>query len=123
MKRNDSSYFPVYYELFIWLFYCCFFKYDYYTEEAGKIIVTPNQYFPHAALILYAIGLSLFWIIFYRLVMPWILQKTKYWLLFISALIFVAAVSIISNYAISFVFKSFNTDKSLQQAFHKLFSS
>ncbi len=105
----------------MWLFYCCFFKYGYYTEEAEKIVEAHSQYLPHPALILYAIGLSLFWILFYRLVMPWILNRKKYWLLLIGALLFIAVVSVVSNYAIGFLFKSFNTDKILQPFYNSEF--
>ncbi len=114
MKKNDKSHFPVYYELFIWLFYCCFFKYAYYADEAGKLVISSDKYFPFASLILYAISISLFWIIFYRIIILWILRNKKYWLLFIAALMFIALVSVINNYLISFCFKSFNTDKVLQ---------
>ena len=114
MKTSDRSRFPFYYELFIWLFYVCFFKYAFYADQAGKIIRSQNAYFPYAQLIVYVTALSLCWIIYYRLLMPRVLQQKKYWLLFIGALVFIAVVSIISNYVVSFLFKNFNTDKSLQ---------
>lgn len=101
------------YELTIWLLYAGAYKYAWYlnlteTDQATGL-------FPHPAIVLYAIVSSLYWVLYYRLAVPRILQFKKYWLLFPVILLFVFVLSIPNNYLVSRIFMQTAGDGGLQQ--------
>ncbi len=68
--------FPFYYEVSVWLICVCTYKYSYLLDVSDL----PNPQFdnfPHPQLILFAIGLSLYTIPFYRWLVPTLLKKKK----------------------------------------------
>lgn len=92
------------YELTIWVLYAGAYKYAWYLNLTETATDRATGLFPHPAIVLYALASSLYWLLYYRLAVPRILQYKKYWLLFPVILLFVFILSIPNNYIISAIF-------------------
>lgn len=116
-NKDKQSKFPIVYEIAIWLLYVCLFKYSYYINLADYHNRASDL--PHPSIIFYVIGLSLYWLLYYRFIAPQLLRKRKYWLLFLSAFVFVIILSLPNNFIVSYVFEHFSFDKTLQEFYQK----
>lgn len=95
--------FPFYYELAIWLICICLYKYSHLLDLSHL----PNprfDNFPYPALILFAIGLTVYVIPFYRWLAPALLRKKKQGWLPLAILLYFGIVCKVSNWLVSNLF-------------------
>ncbi|MDF2193017.1 sensor histidine kinase [Paraflavitalea sp. CAU 1676] len=95
--------FPFYYEVSVWLICVCTYKYSYLLDVSDL----PNPQFdnfPHPQLILFAIGLSLYTIPFYRWLVPTLLKKKKNGWLPVAIILYFGLVCKVSNWIVSNIF-------------------
>ncbi|QNE38250.1 hypothetical protein F1C16_01110 [Hymenobacter sp. NBH84] len=78
------SRFPLVFELLIWALYAGMYKYAYYLE-ATKLHPAERANFPFPQLILFALAASLYVLPFYRWLLPTLLRRRRYALLFFVA--------------------------------------
>lgn len=106
---DKKSRFPYIYELFIWFMYVCLYKYSYYVE-AAPIPHGLRQNFPYPQLILYAIGMTLYTIPFYRWLAPLLLRKKKYGWFFLVAILYFGFVAKWAGWLVSIAFYALSSD-------------
>lgn len=102
MKKINFT-FPLFFELIIWLLYVVFYKYSFYLEQI-KLPHIPNNDFPYLEICLYAICSTLLVIPYYRLMIPYFLQRKKYLWLFIVTVVYFLLVIPYNNIAVSWIF-------------------
>ncbi len=111
-RIDRRSRFPYVYELFIWLIYVCLFKYSFYLEAAPHQKMYQN--FPFPQLILYAIGMTLYTIPFYRWLAPILLRKRKYGWFFLTAILYFGFIAKWAGWLVSIVFYALSSDALLK---------
>ncbi|KEO71972.1 sensor histidine kinase [Anditalea andensis] len=97
--------FPQVFELGVWLIYVCLYKYSYYSGLTPTI-PQADRLWPFPELILYAIFLSVYFIPFYRIIIPRFLATNKHLGLLLVTIVYVAFISKISNLAVNYLFMS-----------------
>lgn len=100
---NRLNTFPFYYEVSVWLICVCLYKYSYLLDVANL----PNpQYenFPEMGLMVFAIGLTLYTIPFYRWLVPVLLRKKKVGWLPLAIILYFGIVCKLSNWMVSNLF-------------------
>lgn len=110
---REFSTFPFFYEVSVWLICICIFKYSYLLDFAHL----PNpgySDFPHPELILFAIGLTLYVVPFYRWIVPALLRKKKNGWLPVAILLYFGIVCKVSNWLVSLVFYKLTTQPDLK---------
>ncbi|ANI88745.1 hypothetical protein A9P82_05265 [Arachidicoccus ginsenosidimutans] len=117
IQIKDKSKFPLVYEIVVWLLYVSMFKYSYYIDLVN--FRDTQSDLPHPQIIFYVIALSLYWLLYYRLVIPFLLRKRSYWLILAAAFLFVIILSLPNNFIVSYVFEHFGFDKVLQEFYQK----
>lgn len=98
-----KSWFPLVFEILIWITYVCLFKYSYFLEAANL----PNpgfDNFPYPELSVYALAMTMYIIPFYRWIMPRLLLQKKYGWLFLVLLVYFWTGLKISNYLVTGLF-------------------
>lgn len=108
-RIDKKSRFPYIYELFIWFIYVCLFKYSFYVE-AAPIPHGLRVNFPYPQLMLYAIGMTLYTIPFYRWLAPLLLRKRKYGWFFLAAILYFGFIAKWAGWLVSIVFYSLSSD-------------
>jgi hypothetical protein len=106
---HTKSRFPYIYELFIWFIYVCLYKYSHYIE-AAPIPPGIREDFPYPQLILYAIGMTVYTIPFYRWLAPLLLRKKKYGWFFLVALLYFGFVAKWMGWLVSVGFYSLSSE-------------
>ena len=108
-RIDRKSRFPYIYELFIWVIYVCLYKYSFYVE-AAPLPHGLRVNFPYPQLMLYAIGMTLYTIPFYRWLAPLLLRKRKYGWFFFVAIFYFAFMSKWVGWLVSIIFYYLNAD-------------
>ncbi|MGN7818896.1 sensor histidine kinase [Chitinophaga sp. 22536] len=104
---------PLIYEITIWVLYAGTYKYAYYLDRV-EIVHNPGM-FPYPQVAIYALAMSLYWLLYYRAAVPWILRHKKHWLLLIAILFFVLVLSIPNNYFVTWIFMQLTGQEELQR--------
>ncbi|NLR63013.1 histidine kinase [Chitinophaga varians] len=108
---------PLIYEITIWVLYVGTYKYAYYVD---RVEIAHNvSMFPYPQVAIYALAMSLYWLLYYRAAVPWILRHKKHWLLLIAILLFVLVLSIPNNYFVTWIFMQLNG----QEELHRFYAS
>ncbi|SDE80170.1 Histidine kinase [Mucilaginibacter pineti] len=81
MPKKYAITFPIAFELLIWLFYVCMYKYSYYLDLA-HLPVKRDSNFPYLQICAFGICSTLCLIPYYRWAVPRLLYAKRYWILF-----------------------------------------
>lgn len=111
-NNTHRSRFPLVFELMVWLIYVCLYKYSFFLDMANP----PNQQhdnFPMPQLIIYAIGMTLYTIPFYRFIAPRLLEKKKYAWLLLGTILYFGIILKYNNYAVTWLFNQFHAEGQL----------
>lgn len=113
--------FPLMFELLVWVVYVGMYKYSYLLELTAEN--DPHSpYFPFPQLISYALLTSLYLIPLYRYMIPVMLDKKRYNLLFICTLFYLAFATKLNNYIVDFIYSGLNTDGYIARFFDERFA-
>lgn len=82
----QSSRFPLFFEVLVWVLYVGAYKYSYYMEQAIHRYPTGRTNFPYPQLILLAVAASVFVVPYYRWLLPALLRQRYKGLLILIAL-------------------------------------
>jgi sensor histidine kinase YesM len=104
--QHEKSKFPLIYEGMVWILYTALYKYSYYVDSA-RMSRTYDD-FPHMQLMLYALGLTLYVIPFYRWLVPALLNKKKYGWLGLITIAWFLVIPKFSNVCVSWFFMHVN---------------
>ena len=106
MQQSDSdrpSYFPLGFELLMWGLYAGLYKYSWYLDKMRvPLDVGTNFPFPHVAA--FAVLTTLYVLPYYRWVLPALLQRGRYFLLFLLTLVYFWQGSALSFQLVSRLF-------------------
>jgi len=94
------------FELLIWLCYVGMYKYSYLIEQAHLPHIS-NSSFPYLEICLYGIAITLYFIPYYRWVVPKLLDQSRYWWLFLATVVLLLFFSILNNAAMGWLFMQF----------------
>lgn len=112
--------FPFIFELLIWLLYVCLYKYGYYLNTES-IVVSREENFPFISVMGYAVASTLYLIPLYRYIAPYLLDKSRYGLLGMITVLYLAYISKASYLLVSYAFLSINTNPALTQFYQQHF--
>lgn len=107
LKKNLFN-FPLVFELLIWLFYVCLYKYSHGLDESALPRIIGND-IPYLQIALFGILSSLYLIPYYRWMVPKLLTRKKYLLLFLLTLVWFLLVGRYSTYGLAWVFSQMTT--------------
>lgn len=105
--KENKNWFPIAYEVFVWVLYTCLYKYAYYVDQVGTP-GDPGVSFPHPRVLLYALLLTLYIIPLYRWIIPFFLNTKKYTQLIFITILFLLFIPKISNWLVSSLFMYLN---------------
>ncbi|WP_199118084.1 histidine kinase [Pedobacter sp. ASV28] len=108
MLKKSTLTFPVVFELLIWLFYVCIYKYSYYIDHSGLPHI-PNNDFPYPEICLYAICSTLYLVPYYKWAVPRLLYLKKYLWVLVLSLIYFVFLTTLNHMAVSWIFAEFTT--------------
>jgi sensor histidine kinase YesM len=100
-KRSIT--FPVAFEILIWILYVCFYKYSFHLEKANLPHI-PDANFPYLVLCLYSICSTIYIIPYYRWIAPKLLDRQRYFWLFLITAGYFLFVSLLNDYIVSGLF-------------------
>ena len=109
---REKSRFPFVYELMVWILYAGVYKYSYYLDQL-RTIGDRKTNFPHFQILLYAVALTLYILLFYRwLVQNFLISKKYIWFILLTIL-FLWLAPRISNWLVNSIFLYFNPHSEL----------
>lgn len=114
--------FPFVFEVLVWIIYVCLYKYAYYIDLL-KAPFPGQTNFPYPQLILYSVGISLYLIPYYRLLVPGLLTKKRYGLLCMATIVYFTYASKLSNITVDWLFWKMNTIEALSGFYKSQLSS
>ncbi|WP_081910720.1 sensor histidine kinase [Hymenobacter sp. APR13] len=86
---DRPSRFPLVFEGLVWLLYVGLYKYNFFMQEAGRLVpLTERANFPYPQLMLFALLSTLYIVPYYRGLLPLLLRRRRYALLGIGALLY-----------------------------------
>ena len=111
--------FPVVFEILIWVLYVCMYKYSFHLRNAHLPRI-PDSNFPHLVLCLYSICTTIYIIPYYRWIAPKLLDRKRYFWLFLVTVFYFLFVSLLNDYAIAGLFISFTDGMPAQGYFRSI---
>jgi sensor histidine kinase YesM len=114
--KKTAVNFPIVFEILVWLFYVCLYKYSYFVSEA-HLPSDHSQNFPFLELCLYAIFSSLYLIPYYRLIVPKLLHLKKYMWLLLATIVYFVLITTWNNVAVAWVFEKFTQGQDVNRFF------
>lgn len=100
LRDSRINSFPFVYEVSVWLICICIFKYSYLLDHTD--LPNPSRSdFPYPQLIIFAMGLTLYVIPFYRWIVPTLLRKKKSGWLPAVIILYFGIVCKVSNWLVS----------------------
>lgn len=116
---KKSITFPLVFEVLIWLFYVCIYKYSFHLEHAHLPHI-PDSSFPYLMLCLFSICSTLYIIPYYRWAAPKLLDRKKYLWLFILTIVYFTIVANFNDYAVASLFAMLTKGMTEYKYFHHL---